>query len=196
MSHYFDNTDEPEVRRSVWMPIRGQFVELHSANGVFSGDGLDHATAVLLKECAPDPDSRHFLDLGCGWGPIALHLASLAPQAQITAVDVNERALALTADNAKRLHYGNVRTALPDDVDPALRFDEIWSNPPIRIGKPAVHELLLRWLPRLADDGIAHLVIGKNLGADSYTRWLGEQGWQVARRASAKGFRVLDVVRG
>ena len=81
---------------------------------------------------------------------------------------------------------------VPDD----LELDEIWSNPPIRIGKEALHELLLTWLPRLAPGGRAVMVVGKNLGADSLQRWLGEQGFPTTRLASAKGFRVLETRRG
>jgi 16S rRNA G1207 methylase RsmC len=77
-------------------------------------------------------------------------------------------------------------------VPAEVRFDEIWSNPPIRIGKEPLHALLLTWLPRLAPGGRAVLVVGKNLGADSLQRWLGEQGYPTTRLASAKGFRVLE----
>jgi 16S rRNA (guanine1207-N2)-methyltransferase len=74
-----------------------------------------------------------------------------------------------------------------------VRFTEIWSNPPIRIGKQALHDLLLTWLPRLAPGGRAVLVVGRNLGADSLHRWLEEQGHPTTRIGSAKGFRVLEV---
>ena len=72
---------------------------------------------------------------------------------------------------------------------------KIWSNPPIRIGKQALHDLLLTWLPRLKPDGAAYLVVGKNLGADSLTAWLTSQDWPARKLASAKGFRVLKVQR-
>ena len=75
-------------------------------------------------------------------------------------------------------------------------YDEIWSNPPIRVGKQVLHDLLLTWLPRLAPGGRAVMVVGKNLGADSLQRWLGEQGWPTTRLASAKGFRILETRRG
>jgi 16S rRNA G1207 methylase RsmC len=81
---------------------------------------------------------------------------------------------------------------VPEDV----AFDAIWSNPPIRVGKQALHALLVRWLARLADGGRAHLVVGKNLGSDSLQRWLTEQGWPTERMASERGFRVLRVERG
>ena len=83
--------------------------------------------------------------------------------------------------------------SLPDEVDPTATYDEIWSNPPIRIGKPALHALLLRWLPRLAPGGRAVMVVGKNLGADSLQRWLVERGWPTERRASRAGYRLLGL---
>ncbi len=192
--HYFMTPTGPEQRREVTAAVWGHQLTWQTATGVFSHDGLDHATAVLLRHAEPREESRTILDLGCGWGPVACSLAVHRPEAEVWAVDVNERAVELTRENAGR-HGITVRAVLPDAVPDDLRFDEIWSNPPIRIGKEALHDLLLRWLPRLSDDGVAHLVVGKNLGADSLQRWLTTQGWSTERTASAKGFRVLTVRR-
>jgi 16S rRNA G1207 methylase RsmC len=149
---------------------------------------------VLFRETGPPTGRGPFLDLGCGYGVIAAALAVSAPAAEVWAVDVNERALLLARENAERLGVADrVHVALPTEVPDALRFAEIWSNPPIRVGKQALHDLLLTWLPRLAPGGRAVLVVGKNLGADSLQRWLGEQGHPTTRLASSKGFRVLDV---
>jgi 16S RNA G1207 methylase RsmC len=82
---------------------------------------------------------------------------------------------------------------LGEALDPALRFTAIWSNPPIRIGKPALHELLTTWLDRLTPDGQAHLVVQKHLGSDSLQRWLNDQGWATERIASRSAYRVLAV---
>jgi 16S rRNA (guanine1207-N2)-methyltransferase len=194
-SHYFSTTPAtPEQRRTVTANVWGADLELTTANGVFAGDGLDRGTAVLLRESEPPVGSPRILDLGCGYGPIALAIAVHCPGAQVDAVDVNERALALCQDNATALGVaGRVRVRRPDDVEPDVRYDAIWSNPPIRVGKQALHELLLRWLPRLAPEGEARLVVSKNLGADTLQRWLVEQGYHCERVASAKGFRVLTV---
>jgi 16S rRNA (guanine1207-N2)-methyltransferase len=190
--HYFDGTPSSEDRRrDVTVVVGGREVVFTTSSGVFSQDGLDKATAVLLHHSTP-PAAGTVLDLGCGWGPIACTVA--AAGSTVWAVDVNERALELTRLNADRLGV-TVHTAFPDDVPADLVVDEIWSNPPIRIGKDALHELLLRWLPRLAPDGVARLVVGKNLGADSLQRWLGEQGWPTTRVATSGGFRVLEVHR-
>jgi 16S rRNA G1207 methylase RsmC len=164
---------------------------------VFSPGRVDFGTQVLLREAPPPPAQGTFLDLGCGWGPVALSLGLLAPAATVYAVDVNERALDLTRDNAAEAGLDNVRTALPDEVPAELQFDLVWSNPPIRVGKEALHDLLSRWLPRLTDKGQAYLVVQKNLGADSLQRWLRESlGLPCDRFAVAKGFRVLRVSRG
>ncbi|MFF0988925.1 class I SAM-dependent methyltransferase [Kocuria nitroreducens] len=196
--HYFsEDPSAPEVRRSVAVTLRGREVVLQTSNGVFSPRGLDKGTSVLLEN-VPDPAGAELLDIGCGWGPIALSLAASAPEARVTAVDVNERSLRLTRDNALALGLANVEALLPEQVPAERRFDTIWSNPPVRIGKQQLHELLLRWLPRLADDGAAWLVVQKNLGADSLQKWLGTalgSGFGVSRHTTDKGFRVLLVER-
>ncbi|MEV4618676.1 methyltransferase [Asanoa sp. NPDC049573] len=195
--HYF--TAEPSAatagaERIVEFAAGGHEFALRAAGGVFSADRLDPGTGVLLRK-APLPAAASvgtLLDLGCGYGPIAAVLATVAPRATVYAVDVNARARALAAANTAAL---GVRVCAPDDVAEAVRFDEIWSNPPIRIGKTELHALLGRWLPRLSADGVAWLVAGRHLGGDSLHRWLVDEGWQVERHASQKGFRVLRIAR-
>jgi len=195
--HYF--TADPAVpftRMPVRATVWGRDLDLTSGSGVFAQGRLDVGTAVLFRETEP-PTAKRYLDLGCGYGVIGLALAALVPGSVVRAVDVNERALLLANENAASLGVADRFEAVrPDEVPAEERYDEIWSNPPIRIGKQALHDLLLTWLPRLDDDGRAVLVVGKNLGADSLQRWLGEQGWPTARLASAKGFRVLEVRAG
>lgn len=187
MSHYFETGDGELVTRRIHATIFDNELEFTTARGVFSGARLDPGTAVLLREVAPPPEG-HVLDLGCGFGPIAVGIAVAAPRVTVEAVDVNEKAVELTRMNAAAHGVADRVTAGTSAEGP---FDEIWSNPPIRIGKEALHELLLTWLPKLKPDGVAWLVVGKNLGADSLTRWLIEQGWPTEKVASAKGFRVL-----
>jgi 16S rRNA G1207 methylase RsmC len=196
-SQYFsEQPSGPEVRRKITVRVWGRELTLITANGVFAADGLDRGTAVLLRASPIPQGNPRILDLGCGYGPIAMALAVHCPGALVDAVDVNERALALCRDNAEALGVDDrVRVLRPEDVDPDTRYDEIWSNPPIRIGKQNLHELLLTWLARLAPDGVARLVVSKNLGADTLQRWLVEQSYACERAASAKGFRVLVVRR-
>lgn len=196
MSHYFTQPTGPDKRRDIEAVIWDEEYTFTTSAGVFSGGRLDLGTSVLLRENEP-PASGRVLDLGCGFGPIAVAIARTSPEATVDAVDVNERALDLTRLNAERYQLGGrVRALLPQQVRGDASYDEIWSNPPIRIGKQALHDLLLTWLPRLAEDGVARLVVGKNLGADSLQRWLVEQGYACERTASAKGFRVFAVTRG
>ena len=193
--HYF--TARPasaaERRRAV-VHLAGQDVEVDVAAGVFSPGGVDKGTQVLLREVPQPPAAGDLLDLGCGWGPVALTMALGSPGATVWAVDVNERALDLLRTTASRLGLDNVRAARPEDVPDDVRFAAIWSNPPIRVGKSVLHDLLRTWLPRLAPDAAAWLVVQKNLGSDSLARWIAaDLGRDVERAASSKGFRVLRV---
>ena len=191
--HYFSSDPAaPFERETFTCEVWGHQLTLVSGAGVFSRGHLDHATAVLFRETKP-PAQGQFLDLGCGYGVIGLAIARAVPLANVTAVDVNERAIALANDNARKLGLvGRFVACLPVAVPSDATYDEIWSNPPIRIGKQALHDLLLTWLRRLRPEGRMVMVVGKNLGADSLQRWLGEQGYPTARLASAKGFRVLE----
>jgi 16S rRNA G1207 methylase RsmC len=196
--HYFSPQPAgPADRRRVLVELAGRRLPVETAGGVFSPDHVDTGTQVLLREAPTPPDRGTFLDLGCGWGPIAVTLGLLAPAATVYAVDVNERALDLTRANAATAGLTNVAVATPDDVPDDVRFDLIWSNPPIRVGKAALHDLLGTWLSRLTDAGEAYLVVQKNLGADSLQRWLRESlALPCDRVAVGKGFRVLRVSRG
>jgi len=169
-------------------------LRLTTDRGVFSADRVDRGTRYLLLEGPDLPTGPvDLLDLGCGYGPIACTLASRRPEARVWAVDVNERARDLCRANAAAAGLANVEVAAPDDVPVDLRLAAIWSNPPIRIGKPALHDLLTRWLDLLTHDGTAHFVVQRHLGADSLARWLDDRGWATERRGSRKGFRLLDV---
>ena len=194
--HYFSADPAVPFRRttltaSVW----GRSLSLVSGSGVFANGRLDAGTAVLFRETSP-PAGGRILDLGCGYGVIGLAIAASVPEAAVTGVDVNERAVLLANENAAALGLASrFRAATPGDVPSDATYDEIWSNPPIRIGKAALHELLLTWLARLVPGGRAVMVVGKNLGGDSLQRWLGEQGYPTERVGSAKGFRVLESLR-
>jgi len=197
--HYFSaSPSSPENLRSIRLTLAGRDIELTTAGGVFSPDRLDSGTGVLLANTPPPPPGGQLLDLGCGWGPIALALAMQSPHATVWAVDVNERALDLVRRNARSLGLDNVNAALPDDVPEDVVFRTIRSNPPIRVGKHELHGLLERWLPRLDERSDAWLVVQRNLGSDSLQRWLAAtltQGFSVHRAATGRGYRVLRVRR-
>jgi len=169
------------------------YLELATDAGVFSPGRLDPGTRLLLEESPAPPASGDVLDLGCGYGPVACVLAARSPGATVWGIDVNERALELCARNARAAGLDNVRCGAPDDASLPARFAGIWSNPPVRIGKQALHVLLACWLGRLDPAGHAYLVVGRNLGADSLHRWLDGQGWPVTRLAARSGYRLLRV---
>ncbi len=197
--HYFSPAPDSELKlRQITVKLAGLVREVTTANAVFSPDHIDTGTQVLLNNAPPPPPSGDFLDLGCGWGPISLHLALTSPHATVWAVDVNERALELVRMNAAKLGLTNVNAVLPADVPADLQFRGIWSNPPIRVGKDELHNLLQTWLPRLQPDADAWLVVQRNLGSDSLHRWLDgtlTDDFTVSRTATSRGFRVLHVKR-
>lgn len=197
--HYFSATPESELKlRTIHTTIAGRAVELQTANGVFSPERIDTGTRVLLSSVPAPPPGGNLLDLGCGWGPIALTLAAESPHATVWAVDVNERSLDLVRRNALVMGLTNVNAVLPQDVPPEITFMTIWSNPPIRVGKDELHALLRLWMPRLELGTDAWLVIARNLGSDSLQRWMdGEfaESISVTRAALNKGYRVLRARR-
>ncbi len=192
--HYFSpRTQAPHHPGQVRVILPDVYLELETDAGMFSPGRLDPGTRLLLDEIPAPPASGDLLDLGCGYGPVACVLAARSPGATVWAVDVNERALELCARNATAAGLVNVRCVTPEDHSVPARFAGIWSNPPIRVGKEALHELLGTWLGRLSPGSQAHLVVGRNLGADSLHHWLAEQGWLVTRLAARSGYRLLQV---
>jgi 16S rRNA G1207 methylase RsmC len=192
--HYFDPAPEAKSKpRTLHLHLPDLDVELEADRGVFGSRAIDLGTLTLLKEAPLPPPDGDLLDLGSGYGPIAIALARRSPAAKVWAVDVNERALELAKANAGTARTPNVVAALPDDVPPDVRFAAIYSNPPVRVGKAPLHDLLLRWLPRLAPGAVAYLVVQRNLGSDSLATWLATQGYSVQRLKSKKGYRVFSV---
>jgi 16S rRNA (guanine1207-N2)-methyltransferase len=197
--HYFTpNPTTTSDQQTFSVALPDGRMQLTTDRGVFSHGSLDTGTRVLILKAPPlGPaalaDGAHLLDLGCGAGPIAITLARRAPRATVWAVDVNNRALALTRENARANKVTNIQTCTPEQMDPTVRFEAIWSNPPVHIGKAAMHEMLLRWLPLLTPTGQAVMVVQKHLGSDSLLTWLNAQEFPTDRLSSAKGFRLLRV---
>lgn len=200
--HYFTQSPSSEAKtRELTLELAGREVTVETVSGTFSPTRLDLGTAVLLRHL-PVPEPGDILDLGCGWGPIALDAAMQAKAAEVDvrvwALDVNSRSLDTTAKNAQRHGLDSVRPVTADEIPADMQFTAIRSNPPIRVGKDALHDLLTTWLPRLAPGGRADLVVSKNLGADSLHRWLTDtlgEDFSVVRTGSSKGYRVLTINR-
>lgn len=196
--HYFSaDPGAPSAPRQIELVLpEGRLLRLATDRGTFSPDRVDPGTRALLAEGPDVPAGGVLADVGCGYGPIAVALALRAGTGStVWAVDVNERSRDLCRANAEANGVAEqVRVVAPDEVPTDLVVDQIWSNPPIRIGKAALHDLLATWLERLAPaTGTAELVVQKHLGADSLARWLGEQGWPTQRTASRGGYRILHV---
>lgn len=205
--HYFSEAPSGDFTpREIEVILAGIPHQLFTAGGVFSPEHLDRGTEILLRTIdaltsKPGSDisieDQPLLDLGCGWGPIALSAALTHPNREVWAVDVNARSRELTARNAERLGLTNVRVAAPDEVPADVCFGAIHSNPPIRVGKQALHEMLQKWLPRLLPGGTVYLVVAKHLGADSLQKWLAAEfhELEVSRVARDKGFHVIEALR-
>jgi len=192
--HYFDPRPAVASRpRTVRLRLGELDLELQADRGVFGSRSVDLGTMVLLREAPAAPSTGEILDLGCGYGPIAVVLAMRSPAARVWAVDVNERAVELARENAATAKAANLTACRPDEVPGDIRFDAIYSNPPVRVGKAPLHELLRSWLARLKTGGAAYLVVQRNLGSDSLASWLAGQGFQVVRLKSKKGYRVIEV---
>ena len=197
--HYFSDEPLSAMRpKSIDVVLAGHSVTVKTASGIFSPGHVDLGTEVLLEHIDDAPLVGDILDIGCGWGPIALAIALTRPHTTVWAIDVNERSLELTRMNAESLGLTNVKVCRPEEVPEGIKFAGIWSNPPIRVGKAVLHELMLTWLPRLADDADSYLVVQKNLGADSLLRWLQEtlpKQFLSVRVDTAKAFRILRVTK-
>jgi 16S rRNA G1207 methylase RsmC len=195
--HYFSETPGSEFKpKEIKVELDGRAVVVKTSGGIFSPDRLDPGTTVLLDHLDQAPPGGNILDIGCGWGPITLALAARSPRATIWAIDVNERSMQLTRENAAALGLENVKVCRPEEVPADLKFDGIWSNPPIRVGKDELHSILRTWLPRLTVGGESYLVVQKNLGADSLHRWLEAElpeSFSTIRVDTAKSYRILRV---
>jgi len=197
--HYFSAQPAGDFA-STLIPVHlaDRDLTLETAGSVFSPDHVDGGTDALLRAVDTLPETGNFLDMGCGWGPIAVSMALESPGATVYAIDVNERALELTRRNAVRAGAGNVLASTPDDVPADIEFDVIWSNPPIRVGKAELHAILNAWLPRLRVGGEAWMVVAKHLGAESFEKWISTEfaaTHSIERASNHKGFRVFRVER-
>ena len=194
--HYFSSDPAaPKKTVSLTIDVGGTEVRLDAASGTFSSSRLDSGTAVLLKQSQHFPQDGNVLDIGCGWGPIGISIAKLSPGARVFGIDVNQRSIDQSNTNATLNGLKNFVALKPEDLDKDLRFRAIWSNPPIRVGKQVLHELMELYIPRLEPGGSAYLVVAKSLGADSFQRWLAERfpTSDVVRVANEKGYRVISL---
>ena len=196
--HYFSaDPSKPATFREIEFDVGGKGFRAMTASGTFSITRLDPGTKILLENYAEFPEEGNVLDLGCGWGPISLAIAGHSQATTVWALDVNQRSLQLVAENSKTNGLANIKAVTQDQIPDGIKFTGIWSNPPIRVGKVVLHELLETWLPRLEEGGRAMLVVQKQLGADSLLAWIQERfpDLTATRFSTDKGYRILEVVR-
>lgn len=194
--HYFSQT--PSSNHSIQhftISHAGRMLRFETDAGVFSKGHLDQGTALLLS-ALPDRFSGHALDLGCGWGAVGVCLAAQWPDAQITMLDINERAVALSRKN---LDSNGLSASVHQSDGLALwkgaPFDLIATNPPIRAGKAVVYRLFEESVQHLSPGGALYVVIRKQQGADSAKKHLAALLDPVEVVARGGGFRVLRGIR-
>ena len=194
--HYFSQQPDSAAKaHDLSFEVGGINFQAKSESGTFSVQKLDRGTEILLRSYEEFPVKGNVLDIGCGWGPISLAIAKHQPLTTVWALDVNQRSLRLTAENAKTNNLDNIRAVEAELIPSDLRFSGIWSNPPIRVGKSVLHGLMKSWLPRLEPGASAYLVVQKQLGAESFEKWLAQEfpEMQVSRPDQDKGYRVIRV---
>lgn len=194
--HYFsEQPDSVAKAHEIQFDAAGHHFSAKSESGTFSVQKLDRGTEILLRLSDHFPTSGDVLDIGCGWGPISLSIAKSRPETRLWALDVNQRSLRLTGENAKRNGLNNITPVIASEIPSDLYFSGIWSNPPIRVGKAVLHDLMKTWLRRLMPGASAYLVVQKQLGAASFEKWLATEFDQmnVDRPYQDKGYRVIRV---
>lgn len=188
-----DAQDAPFPEALVRLTLPDLVLDLATEPGLFSHRRIDTGTQILLEDAPRPPSGGELLDLGCGYGPVALALARRSPKARVWALDVDDRALQATERNAQRASITNVVVSTPRAVPAHLSFSAIYSNPPTRIGKAALLSLLTYWLARLKPRASGYLVIKKDAGADSVTRSLNDAGFLAEKIIARRGYRVVEV---
>ncbi|WP_054943963.1 class I SAM-dependent methyltransferase [Paenibacillus ihuae] len=191
--HYY--SQQPEVRhdrRTIDTVLRGKSLRFTSDAGVFSKGDIDHGSRVLI-EAMEIPDGSAVLDVGCGYGPIGISAAVLAPKGHVTMIDINARAAQLARENAQNNGIRNV-TVMESDVLAAVqgqKFDVILTNPPIRAGKAVVHQIFEQAYEHLNEGGTLWIVIQKKQGAPSAVAKLESLFSVVEEVGKDKGYRII-----
>ncbi|EOL50383.1 class I SAM-dependent methyltransferase [Enterococcus caccae] len=197
-NHYY--TENPDLAHDLeqWsFELRGKKFQFLTDSGVFSRNTVDFGSRVLIDafDWEELPEGK-LLDVGCGYGPIGLSLASLSGR-PVEMIDVNQRAVALAQENAKKNHVENVdihTSNIYADVH-EKEYAAIISNPPIRAGKKVVHEILSEAYPRLLVGGTLTVVIQKKQGAPSAEKKMAEVFGNVEIVTKDKGYYILKSVK-
>lgn len=194
--HYYSQTPTSESRPvSASFSYRGHNLTLMTDAGVFSRGELDSGTRILL-EALPEKLSGRILDLGCGWGPVGICVGLENPEAQIVFSDVNERALALTKDNAAK--YKIDGTFIQSDGFTSIKgdFDCVITNPPIRTGKQVIYQMFADAQAHLVENGELYIVIRKQQGAESAKKYLQTLFPDVSVIDKSGGYWIIRCIKG
>ncbi|BBK29107.1 class I SAM-dependent methyltransferase [Staphylococcus arlettae] len=201
MSHYYDANPEVESDETVFTySYDNHNLKLTTDTGVFSKGKIDFGSDLLvttfLKANPPGP-TKNIIDVGCGYGPIGLMVAKVAPHHQVTMVDVNQRALALAKRNKQKNHIENVEIVESDGLTQVedATFDFVLTNPPIRAGKTVVHQILTDASSKLKQEGALYVVIQKKQGMPSAKKKMQEVFENVEVVEKSKGYYILRSVK-
>ena len=192
MAHYF--TNEQNLRseiRKVDVMINGVYYYFYTDNGVFSKGELDFGTGLLLKTFKFDgyPQEKRILDIGCGAGPIGIYLSKLGFTVDMS--DVNERALHLSkmALKEQRLKANVFFSDAYENVNE--NYDYIISNPPIRVGKEKLYDIIMNAKDHLKENGELWIVIRKKQGAQTLRRDMRDGYEKVIITEKKKGYYII-----
>ena len=195
MAHYFDlDPSLASKERLIEYFIDGRTITLVSDNGVFSKDKIDEGTFAFLKVLVPLRLSGKILDLGCGYGPIGLTIALTSPEARVDLADINTRALALCEKNAQLLGLSQRVTVLQSDIYENIEdtYNSIVVNPPIRAGKHVTYKMYEGAYTHLIDGGSLFIVIRKNQGAPSASKFIENLFGNITLIKREKGYYVYQ----
>lgn len=193
MAHYFENDENLKSKEQIKkVLINNKKFQFITDNGVFSKKGLDFGTRTLLETIELDELHGKVLDFGCGYGPIGIYL-SQKKELEVHMIDINRRSLELARKNVN-LNHVNV-TIYESDIYSNVKdkFDYIISNPPIRVGKKILYEILFDAKKHLNPNGELWIVVNKNQGAKSLVKDL-EKEYKVEIKNKVSGFYIIRAI--
>lgn len=197
--HYYSNKPQSiKKTESNTIKIKDYHFIFTTSTGVFSKKGLDYGSRLLIESFQPPNICGDFLDLGCGYGPIGLTLAKDHPSRLVTMVDINERAIELSVENARQNHISNVEIKVSDGFQyvPQKKYAAIITNPPIRAGKKVIYKWFKDSVGYLMDKGELWIVVQKKQGAPSMKSFLSELFPEVTVISRQKGYYVFRATKG